>query len=118
MIEVAGYCPMGCGPTLVLTGEEWSGEGNVTCSAEECPAAGRVHSVLQDPETEHIVVLEEEHFTVKHPLREHVESLFKCDIHQRLQELDGPPREPGRLLERGVLERPGKRYMLARRFRD
>lgn len=95
-IDVAGYCPMGCGMTLVLAGQEWAGEGNVICTAAECPAPDAVFRILQNPETEHIVSFSEEHFTVTHPLRERLGDMAECDLHQWLASLAGPPVQPGR----------------------
>lgn len=91
-MKVAGYCPMGCGQTLFV-----GSEGGITCSYYRCPRPGAVDTILSDPETEHIVLLEERHFAVEHPLRERVDGeLFDCEINRRLSSLDGPPREPGR----------------------
>lgn len=90
-IEVAGYCPMGCGMTLVLAGQ------NVTCSAPDCPCPDAVFALLQDPETEHVVTIRENGFMVQHPLRERLNGdLHKCELHQELQALGGPPEKPGR----------------------
>lgn len=90
--RVAGFCPMGCGPTLFL------GTGNnVTCSSLDCSAPGAVDELLHDRETEHIVVIREHDFTVQHPVRERVTGeLMDCELHRFLASLDGPPRRPGR----------------------
>ena len=86
--SVQGYCPMGCGATLVLV------KGHVTCSWHACPDPAKVGEILADPESEHIVQIEEESFTVLHPLRERPE-LFECLFHEELSNLDGPPVQPG-----------------------
>jgi hypothetical protein len=97
VIDVAGYCPMGCGPTLVLAGQELAGEGEVTCSNPECPRPSFVTQLLQAAvEHEHVVEFDEDGFTVLHPLRERGEDLFRCRINEDLRGLDGPPVEPGR----------------------
>jgi hypothetical protein len=89
---VRGYCPMGCGETLFIA----SG-GYVTCSFLHCPAPDAVATILDDRETEHVVELGEENFTVRHPLRERLnDELLTCDLHNWLMGLDGPPRLPGR----------------------
>lgn len=52
--------------------------------------------LLDDPEYEHIVVLGDETFTVRHPLRERIGGqLERCQLHIYLHALDGPPRKPG-----------------------
>lgn len=90
--KVRGYCPVGCGETLML------GEGgHVTCSWVGCPEPTAVDRIIGDRETEHIVKLDEEGFDVLHPLRERLGGeLFSCTLHEDLRALDGPPREPGR----------------------
>ncbi len=90
--RVGGYCPMGCGATLYL-----GGAGAVACSSTGCPRPAAVDELLQDRETEHIVVLGESEFTVRHPLRERLDDeLMTCDLHQRIARSDGPPEPPGR----------------------
>lgn len=89
---VAGHCPMGCGETLILgTG------GRVTCSLLRCPRPSAVDELLADAETEHVVMLEPNTFSIQHPLRERLDgSLFDCGLHAYLTSLGGPPRQPGR----------------------
>jgi len=90
--RVQGYCPMGCGETLFLA----SG-GHVTCSLIGCPNPCAADAVLGDRETEHVVVIREEGFTVQHPLRERLKGeLFDCGLHSYLTNLGGPPAKPGR----------------------
>jgi Family of unknown function (DUF6085) len=89
---VAGYCPMGCGATLFLGSAGW-----VTCSDLECPVPDAVATLLEDPETEHIVQLGPTEFTIKHPLRERLDdALMSCELHAWLASRSGPPVKPGR----------------------
>lgn len=88
---VAGYCPMGCGQTLIL-----AAGGCVTCCRLECPRPDAVTELLDDPETEHLVDFGAERFTVTHPLREHRDELLTCALHEYISGLDGPPVQPGR----------------------
>jgi hypothetical protein len=92
--RVVGYCPMGCGETLML-----ADGGHVTCTYLECPDPCAVDTLLDDRETEHVVTFggPTEHFTIRHPLRERVgDELLECDLHQWITALDGPPAMPGR----------------------
>lgn len=92
--DVQGYCPMGCGETLLL------GEGGyVTCSWIECPDPEAVTKLLAvKPETDHIVLFaEDDGFTLQHPVRERIAgNLFDCELHEYLVSLAGPPVLPGR----------------------
>lgn len=92
MSDVAGYCPMGCGQTLVL------GEGgHVTCSWARCPRPAAVDELLSDRETEHIVRLDAYTFAVEHPLRERLDGeLFDCALHAAIATAEEPPEAPGR----------------------
>lgn len=88
---VSGFCPMGCGQTLGL-----GATGRITCFYLSCPRPGAVAELVQDPETEHVVVLRPSDFTVKHPLRERLDDqLLGCRIHARIAGGDGPPARPG-----------------------
>ncbi|TKJ24377.1 hypothetical protein A6V29_04940 [Blastococcus sp. CCUG 61487] len=83
---------MGCGQTLFV-----GDGGHVTCSYALCPRSDAVDEILADRETEHVVVLAEETFSVQHPLRERLDDeLFTCPLHEWLQQQDGPPEAPGR----------------------
>jgi hypothetical protein len=90
--DVQGYCPMGCGRTLFL------GEGgHITCSWAMCPDPSAVDELLNDRETEHIVRLWDDTFSVVHPLRERLnDGIINCQLHDFLAQQDGPPYEPGR----------------------
>lgn len=90
--EVAGFCPMGCGQTLFLTGD-----GYISCSNRDCERALAVSEILGDGEHEHIVVLSPGTFTVRHPLRERLnDSLMACPLAADIRALKGPPLRPGR----------------------
>jgi hypothetical protein len=100
-VDVAGFCPMGCGRTLFL------GEGgHVTCSVIECPNPTAVTDLLHDAETEHVVVFHDVGWSITHPLRERLDGdLSGCALHQFLEGLYGPPILPGRYRARLVGER-------------
>ena len=91
MINITGYCPMGCGKTLFV------GDGGyVTCSLIGCPEPAAVSDILDDRESEHVVNFDENTFTVRHPLRERLEDkLMQCELHDWIWNLDGPPSKPG-----------------------
>lgn len=90
--RVRGCCPMGCGETLFL-----ASEGYVSCSWARCPNPTAVSDILATRETEHIVLIGDESFTVQHPLRERLNGdLFSCPLHGWMSDLAGPPRRPGR----------------------
>lgn len=87
---VAGHCPMGCGQTLCLH------EGAVRCVDPNCSNPHVVSVILADPETDHIVVVDDRRqITVQHPLRERIENdLFECGLLKRLLACGAP--HPGR----------------------
>lgn len=91
-IPIEGFCPMGCGPNLYH-----AEDGRVMCSIVECPRPDAAALVLDDQETEHVVVFSPTAFTVRHPLRERLDdALMECQLHEHIAALDGPPVEPGR----------------------
>jgi hypothetical protein len=92
MERVQGHCPMGCGELLFL------GEGgHVTCSWIECPRPTAADELLSISEAEHLVTVEDDCFTIEHPLRERVEgAMHECQVHREMQALNGPPAKPGR----------------------
>jgi hypothetical protein len=62
----------------------------------ECPRSDAVSDILDDSETEHIVRLDEDEFTVRHPLRERLgDELMRCPLHRWIRSQDGPPYKPG-----------------------
>jgi len=88
---------MGCGRTLIL-----AAGGYPTCTYILCARPDAVASLLEDQETEHIVVFGEDVFTVRHPLRERLDdALMDCDLHEYIAGLAGPPVRPGRYRSRG-----------------
>lgn len=95
MIEVtgtrlAGHCPMGCGETLHAV------FGTVACSHALCPQPSAVDLILADPETEHVVQLQDDGYSIKHPLRERLnDQLLDCDLHVAVGKL-APAFRPGR----------------------
>jgi hypothetical protein len=83
---------MGCGHTLFV-----ADGGYITCSYVHCPNPTAVTDLLEDRETEHMVEIGEEKFTVRHPLRERLgDKLMTCDLYEHIAGLDGPPARPGR----------------------
>jgi hypothetical protein len=75
MLPVAGFCPMGCGQTLYL------GEGGSVVCASNCPRPSAVSELLSDPETEHVVVVDSDGWSAKHPLRERIgDVLLTCGL--------------------------------------
>jgi hypothetical protein len=86
--KVNGFCPMGCGETLIV-----GDNGDVMCLNIKCPDAEMVTKVLTDPETEHVAKFTPEHFVLKHPLKErgHIDEMEGCGLHTWLSGLGGPP---------------------------
>lgn len=98
-VDVAGFCPMGCGTTLTLMCD-----GHIACKKLTCPSPFAVSQILMDQETEHLVTFTETSFTVTHPLRERVDTATHgCTLPEYVEGLDRPPVEPGvyRALEVG-----------------
>lgn len=95
---------MGCGETLHL------GEGGfVTCMKLECPTPDAASSILEDRETEHVVVFTLTGFTIRHPLKERLgDALLTCDL-QELLSAQGPPQVHGRY--RSIRPEGGTWYM-------
>lgn len=88
---VAGHCPMGCGQTLFL-----GDAGFVTCSRDVCPEPDAVSTLLDDRETEHLVRLTEDGFTVRHPLRERLrDQLMECSLTEHVRNLSPERVVPG-----------------------
>jgi hypothetical protein len=95
--RIAGFCPA-CGhKSLRLTVVD--GAGYITCSRLECPEPDLVTDLLDDRETEHVVTIAEEGWTIRHPLRELVDDrLMCCGLHRHVASIAGvgPPVVPGR----------------------
>lgn len=95
MVDIRGYCPMGCGETLSVLDAYPLGE-RIECTEAACPDPLAATKILDDPETEHIVTIYTATFTIRHPLRERIgNGLDHCTMHQRLVDLDEPPVPPG-----------------------
>lgn len=90
--KIAGNCPMGCGRTL------FAAEGGyITCAYIECPRPDAVADLLDDNESEHVVLIEPHTFTVRHPLRERLDDeLLTCSLYEWIAGRKGPPAAPGR----------------------
>jgi hypothetical protein len=83
-----GFCPMGCGETLAVT---YVGEGRpeITCRHVLCPCPDAVARILADPETEHIVDLQPDGYSVKHPLAERLNDyLLHCELPDHVPYVD------------------------------
>lgn len=91
-MRINGHCPMGCGETLFV-----GKDGYLTCSKLKCPRPTAADELLADRETEHVVEFGETGFTVRHPLRERLDDeLMRCQLHEHIAALTGPPVKPGR----------------------
>jgi len=100
MINLDGFCPMGCGQTL--RAEETRAVNRIVCWGSGCPEPLAASRILQDSETEHVVQFGGSGFTLRHPLRERLgDALMECDLHLLLMALPGPPDgRPGRFTAR------------------
>lgn len=90
-LKVAGACPMGCGETLFV-----AEGGHITCSWHACPNPGVVDELLTGRDTEHVVLIGEQGWSITHPLREHGQDLQMCALHQHLRGTGEAPTTPGR----------------------
>lgn len=78
-MHIEGYCPMGCGETLHVE------SFRIVCGDKDCPNPVSVSTILDDPETEHIVTLTSNNFAIKHPPRERIgDKISDCDLHHRI----------------------------------
>lgn len=90
--RIRGYCPMGCGETLFV-----AAGGYITCSNVPCPNPTAVSDILDDRESEHVVVLDADGWTIRHPLRERLgDALLTCDIQRQFEALQSAPIKHGR----------------------
>lgn len=94
--RVSGYCPMGCGQTLML-----GYDGRVTCSRFDCEDPTSVDMLLSDADLTgawHVVRLGATRFDMQHPMRELLSAdgdLFHCEVYAYVSSLPGPPLAPG-----------------------
>lgn len=97
---------MGCGRTLFRGKKGW-----ITCSHLDCPDPAAVSKILADAETEHIVEIRSDGFSIQHPLRERINGrLYDCPLHEELVTQGGPSKKPGRY--RAILNRKTLRWDL------
>lgn len=90
--SVQGFCPVGCGRTLAL-----DASGAVTCTLLTCPRPLAVFELLQDAETEHVVVVRGKSYTLQHPLHERLgQALMSCALQRWMVEQTGDLLVPGR----------------------
>jgi hypothetical protein len=83
---------MGCGRSL----HRHLG-GAIRCYDASCPRPAAAAEILADSETEHIVLLEEDTFTIRHPLRERLDdALMECALHELVAGTGAPSGPPGR----------------------
>jgi hypothetical protein len=83
IFKVHGYCPMGCGETLYL-----DGLACVRCDQPNCPRPDAADRILADPETEHLVTVAEDGYSMKHPLHERLDNaLLSCALGAEIGEL-------------------------------
>jgi hypothetical protein len=97
---VGARCPM-CGGALevqpAFDDDTSVDHGELSCLRVDCKRPRAAGELLADPEIEHIVVFDEQGFTIQHPLRERLDGdLFTCGLHAHLRTLDGPPDPIGR----------------------
>jgi hypothetical protein len=89
---VDGYCPA-CGSQSLWL---WN-SAKVTCQRIGCPRPTAVDELLADCETAHVVQVDADTFTVRHPLIERLDdALMRCQLHHYIAGLPGPPVKPGR----------------------
>lgn len=92
MIDVLGYCPMGCGKTLHLNPDS----GMIACLNKSCPSPLAVTKLIGADSTSHLVKIERTGWTLEHPLKERVTgSLFDCSLADWLEHLDRAPVSSG-----------------------
>lgn len=90
---IKGYCPVGCGPTLKRRPED----DRIVCQDGRCPRPYAVSELLDDQETEHIVLFSVGGFTIRHPLRERLgDDLLRCMLNDFLGALSASPVPNGR----------------------
>jgi hypothetical protein len=82
-----------------------SDNNQIQCQNNVCPRPDAVHLLLQQVRTEHVVTVQDLHWTVEHPLVERVDAdgLANCGI---CDFLDQGQLEPGKYL--GVAQKGGQ----------
>lgn len=92
MIDVSGWCPMGCGRTLHLN----SDSGMIACLNKECPSPLAVTKLIAADRPFHTVKIGRFDFKIEHPLSERATgSLFDCSLDAWLSGLDRAPVSAG-----------------------
>jgi Family of unknown function (DUF6085) len=85
LIDIQGYCPA-CGEAKLQVSSQQGGV--VYCNEPNCPKPDAAHKILQDQEREHVLRLDDDGWTLKHPLRERLNSdLFDCPTTTALADL-------------------------------
>ena len=99
--RVRGTCPA-CGrPDLAVTGA-----GYLVCCDQDCPRNTAAAELLMDPVVEHVIQLDRDGFTMRHPLIERLDdALLTCSIHAEIADRVSPPMPTGRYLVTRPLER-------------
>lgn len=73
---IAPACPM-CGRGLAYAKDY----GELTCVGTDCPRPTAAAELLSEGETEHLVTLSTNGYSVKHPIRERLDNqLLSCDL--------------------------------------
>jgi hypothetical protein len=79
---IAPACPM-CGQQLAYTQDH----GELTCVGTDCPRPTAAAELLSEGETEHLVTLTADGYSVKHPIRERLDNqLLGCDLADYISE--------------------------------
>jgi hypothetical protein len=92
MIDVVGWCPMGCGRTLHVNSEA----GMIACLNKSCPCPLAVTDLISVDRPFHWVKIQRTGWAVEHPLKERVTgSLFDCSLTDWLAALDRAPVSAG-----------------------
>lgn len=89
LIDVQGWCPMGCGRTLHVNMDT----GMIFCINKACSRPLAVTELISTEwKTHHTTVFRPGGFEIKHPLAERVTgSLLDCPLQRWLNSLEGPP---------------------------
>jgi Family of unknown function (DUF6085) len=88
-----GFCPLGCADGLVVGPDRFS----LMCPSPTCPRPGAVMEIITDLETEHVAVLTDGGYTIRHPLRERLDdALLTCDLGEWMDQQNFPPAPSGR----------------------